>query len=149
MQNYQFIHSLLSLLVTLLRLADGPDATSGRVEVQRRGVWGTICDDDFDDVDADVICKQLGFSGGAARRSAYFGPGNGKIMLSGLHCSGDEPNVLACPRSRVLDSWCDHSEDASVICRQGMCRLPKSEVVHMCARTHTDARTNSHTHTSI
>ncbi|GLG96513.1 Uncharacterized protein GBIM_03472, partial [Gryllus bimaculatus] len=30
-----------------LRLAGGPHARAGRLEVRRHGVWGTVCDDDF------------------------------------------------------------------------------------------------------
>ena len=104
----------------MLRLKDGPYTTSGRVEVLRDGFWGTVCDADFDDADAAVICRQLGLSGGVARTDAYFGPGEGNILLTGLECVGDEHSVLACPRSSGLRSWCDHSEDSSVICKQGM-----------------------------
>ena len=43
-----------------IRLVDGPDGISGRVEIKHEGVWGTVCDDDFGAEEAQVICKSLG-----------------------------------------------------------------------------------------
>ena len=39
----------------------GGDGNSGRVELVYNGVRGTICDDQWDNRDARVICRMMGY----------------------------------------------------------------------------------------
>ena len=45
-----------------MRLVNGGSSLEGRLEVCLNGVWGTICDQSWDDTDAGVACSQMGYS---------------------------------------------------------------------------------------
>lgn len=117
-------YSMLCSLDQIVRLVDGARESEGRVEVFRDGQWGTICDDNWDIKDANVVCRMLNYS--RALRSphhAFFGTGNGKIWLSNLDCVGSETSILQCEHEGGQVDTCDHHEDASVICERDAANL--------------------------
>ncbi|XP_074815983.1 neurotrypsin-like isoform X2 [Natator depressus] len=100
-----------------LRLAGGKESFEGRVEVYHDGKWGTICDDQWDDRDAEVVCRQLGFSGTPKALSwAHYGQGSGPILLDEVECSGNELSLDQCKKNNWGQQNCDHIEDAGVSC---------------------------------
>ena len=95
----------------------GGNNFEGRVEVFYEGVWGTICDDNWDIDDAHVVCRMLGFSGAIdAPCCARFGESSGEILLDEVSCSGSESNLAFCSHTGFGVHDCDRDEDASVIC---------------------------------
>lgn len=45
-----------------IRLVNGTEEWNGRLEVCLHGHWGAVCEDRFENIDAAVACKNLGFS---------------------------------------------------------------------------------------
>ena len=99
-----------------MRLVNGQDDYEGRVEVYHKGVWGTVCDDNWGFEAATVVCRQLGFLYGDALSDAKFGPGDGQIWLDDVSCSGQESRLEACSHSGWGSENCEHTEDAGVNC---------------------------------
>ncbi|KFZ49607.1 Deleted in malignant brain tumors 1 protein, partial [Podiceps cristatus] len=100
-----------------LRLADGLTHCSGRVEVFYGQHWGTVCDDDWDLVEAEVVCRQLGCGKAlSATHGAYFGQGSGPIWLDDVSCTGTEADLSQCKATSWGSHNCGHEEDAGVVC---------------------------------
>lgn len=80
-----------------IRLAGTNQTFFGRLEVKYNGQWGTVCDDGFDEKDADVACRQLKLGKHKFfKRSAFYGPGTGRVILDDLQCKGSEKSLFNC-----------------------------------------------------
>ena len=118
-----------SVTMSALRLMGGKVAHEGRLEIRYDGQWGTICDDYWTDVEADVACRALGYpkgsveGGGSRFDRAHFGPGSGSILLDDVNCVGNETSLLECDYRKkngvktVGYNNCTHREDVGVRCQ--------------------------------
>eukprot|EP01084_Bolivina_argentea_P306632 529889_1 len=126
-----------------VRLVDGPNNLSGRLEVLYNGTWGTVCDDDFDILDAIVACRQLGLSDDNLKYARILGnlfavpSAESKILLDDLNCDGTEGSLGDCKHAGWGVEDCSHSEDISISCDMP-CGFPheiSSDQLYACADT--------------
>ena len=103
--------------------------------------YGSICHDLWNENDAQIVCRQLGFSSEntTALRNAFYNSSSGPIYLNSVQCEGDELVLENCTWSRDTED-CTHRQDAGVSClgmyvilgsfQNYMCYSKKYVVVH-------------------
>ena len=102
-----------------IQLVGGSGPHEGRVEVYHNGVWGTVCDDDWDLQDATVVCRQLAMgyiNATAAVGPARFSSGSGPILFSEVACVGNESTITECDHHSTGGHNCSHNQDVGVVC---------------------------------
>ncbi|XP_061085802.1 deleted in malignant brain tumors 1 protein-like [Conger conger] len=100
-----------------IRLVGGTDLCSGRVEVHHGSSWGTVCDADFDQQDAEVVCRELGCGAPKELRgAAAFGQGEGQVWAEEMQCRGNESQINSCPTAPSQNQLCSHGNDVGLVC---------------------------------
>ncbi|XP_071510604.1 neurotrypsin-like [Diadema antillarum] len=109
-----------------VKLEGGQCDYEGRVEVYDGSEYGTVCQDYITDMDAQVICRQLGFEAEGAEVvpccDVFSGARVGVPDLFGmLNCTGDELSIGECPHptpgSRKGCSTIRHTNDVGIRCQ--------------------------------
>ena len=91
----------------------------GRLEVRistSSSNWGTVCNDSFTAADAEVACRQIGYTGGTMVESRYTQDGTGDILLDDLGCAGTEENLFDCSHGGIGIHNCTHNKDIGIAC---------------------------------
>jgi len=115
--NHSCMHRAdVSVVCPSLRLIGGPGPHEGRLEVYYNGIWGTVCDDKFDNADANVVCYMLGYGHSGRSINNRYGAGSGRIWLDEVQCRGTETSIAECQHRTWGINDCSHSEDVSVSC---------------------------------
>ncbi|XP_027898097.1 galectin-3-binding protein B isoform X2 [Xiphophorus couchianus] len=100
-----------------VRLSGSESPSEGRVEIYHDGKWGTVCDDNWDMAEAQVVCRQLNFPGAkSVVIGKDYGKASGPIWLDEIACTGKEKQLVSCQFSGWGKTDCTHKEDAGVIC---------------------------------
>ncbi|XP_052790080.1 neurotrypsin-like [Mya arenaria] len=103
-----------------IRLVGGSNQYNGRVEILHDGAWGTVCDDEFTDTNALVVCKMLNYptAGAKAITNLIDLPiAPSQIWLDQFRCTGCEQSIVDCLHLLPWGSHdCLHNEDVGVVC---------------------------------
>ncbi|XP_056409827.1 T-cell differentiation antigen CD6-like isoform X2 [Hyla sarda] len=101
----------------VLRLTGSSGHCAGRVEIFMDGVWGSVCHDGWDALDAEVTCRQLKCGSAlSALRGSHFGSGPPRIHQNGAVCRGTENFLWEC--KEIGKRECSPGEHAGVICTE-------------------------------
>ncbi|XP_049328538.1 deleted in malignant brain tumors 1 protein isoform X5 [Astyanax mexicanus] len=99
-----------------VRLVDGVGSCSGRLEVETRYSWTTVCETDFDWRDAVVLCRELNCGTPVTLQGALFGDGNRQFGYREFQCEGTEKSILNCNTLTREGHTCVHGRAVGLIC---------------------------------
>ena len=97
-----------------LRLTEGE---KGLLEVYYNG-WGFICDDGWSTVNAETMCKIIGFET-AITTSIGRNDTSTNYKLNHISCSGGETNILDCSYQTYITNDCSSYEHIYIECGPG------------------------------
>ncbi|XP_045073003.1 scavenger receptor cysteine-rich type 1 protein M130-like [Coregonus clupeaformis] len=106
------------LLEKSVQLVDGAGLCSGRLEVKSSQSWASVCEADFDQQDAEVVCGELGCGAPAALQGGLYGEGEGQTWDKEFQCKGNESLLLDCDTSDRKNNTCLPGNAVGLTCSE-------------------------------
>ncbi|XP_046546757.1 scavenger receptor cysteine-rich domain-containing group B protein-like [Haliotis rubra] len=89
-----------------------PNYKKGLLRVLHSGIWGTVCDDGFGQVEASVVCRALGYQGGKVINESS----SNKMWLDDVKCTLLNTDLKDCKHRPWGVDNCGDSEAVGVEC---------------------------------
>lgn len=99
-----------------VRLGNDVFASDGLVQVYHSKTWGWICDQQWDQNDADVVCRELGYTNALSTYSQLSSK-HGNVWMNNVHCVGNETSLFLCRHDGWKRHHCHSSQLAGVVCK--------------------------------
>ncbi|XP_041825303.1 scavenger receptor cysteine-rich type 1 protein M130-like isoform X2 [Melanotaenia boesemani] len=99
-----------------VRLLNGSSVCSGRLEVKSDQTWSSVCEADFDQQDAEVVCRELDCGPPSVLQGALYGEGEAPMWTKEFQCGGHESALLDCRSSDSDRNTCSPGRAARLTC---------------------------------
>ncbi|XP_039681986.1 CD5 antigen-like [Perca fluviatilis] len=110
-----------SLLDYSVRLVNGTSLCSGRLEVntnQSTQRWSSVCEADFDQQDAEVVCREHGCGPPSVLQGALYGEVEPPMRTKEFQCGGHESGLLDCRSSGSDRNTCSPGKAVGLTCSE-------------------------------
>uniref|UniRef100_UPI003AAF23AC scavenger receptor cysteine-rich type 1 protein M130-like n=1 Tax=Centroberyx gerrardi TaxID=166262 RepID=UPI003AAF23AC len=101
-----------------VRLVDGTSLCSGRLEVKSKQFWSSVCEADFDQQDAEVVCRELGCGAPSVLQGALYGEVEAPMWTEEFQCEGSESVLLDCGSSGSARNTCSPGKAVGLTCSE-------------------------------
>ncbi|XP_041654489.1 scavenger receptor cysteine-rich type 1 protein M130-like [Cheilinus undulatus] len=99
-----------------VRLVNGTDLCSGRLEVKSGQRWSPVCEEDLDLQGAQVVCRELSCGAPSVFKGGMFGEVDAPFWSKKFQCEGHESALLNCPNSGLTGNTCPPARAVGLIC---------------------------------
>nr|XP_046246119.1 scavenger receptor cysteine-rich type 1 protein M130-like [Scatophagus argus] len=99
-----------------VRLMNGTDLCSGRLEVKSDQSWSSVCEADFGLENAEVVCRELSCGPPSVFKGGLYGEGERPVLVRKFRCDGYESALLDCGSSWTGRTTCSPGKAVGLTC---------------------------------